>query len=103
MRNKSSKLKKLESERYSILTDDLTMCYICKRPKEDMHEIYGGANRIVSIKNGLCIPICRNCHYRATNDNEFSLQLKQVCQSKYEETHTREEWFGLVGRNYVED
>lgn len=101
MKQKSNKLRKLENNRYSILTNDLTRCYICKRPKEDIHEIYGGANRIVSIKNGLCIPICRICHYNATNDNEFSLQLKQICQMKYEETHTREEWFGLIGRNYL--
>ena len=102
LKRKTSKLKKLENNRYSILTNDLTICYICKNPKQDIHEVYGGANRIVSIKNGLCVPICRNCHYKATNDNAFSLGLKRICQRKYEENHTRADWFLLIGRNYLE-
>lgn len=103
MKQKSSKLRKLENNRYSILTNDLTRCYICKKPKEDIHEIYGGANRKVSMANGFCVPLCRNCHFKVTNDNALALELKQICQTKYEETHTREEWFGLIGRNYVKN
>lgn len=101
MRNKSSKLKKLESERYSILTNDLTRCYICKRPKEDMHEIYGAGNRRISMANGFCVPLCRNCHFRITNNYQDSLILKRECQQKFEESYGREQFMYLIGRNYL--
>lgn len=103
MKYKSSKLRKLENNRYSILTTNLEKCYVCGKQKQDIHEVYGGANRRVSMANGLCVPLCRSCHYNATNDNQFSLQLKQICQMEYEKTHTREEWFKLIGRNYLEE
>lgn len=46
IKNKSNKLSKLEKKRFSILTDDLEHCFICKErdesliPKDDLHEIY---------------------------------------------------------------
>lgn len=46
LKNKSNKLSKLEKKRFSILTNDLEHCYICKErdekkvPKDDLHEIY---------------------------------------------------------------
>lgn len=46
IKNKSNKLSKLEKKRFSILTDDLEHCYICKErdgkeiPRDDLHEVY---------------------------------------------------------------
>lgn len=46
MKKKSNKLSKLEKKRFSILTNDLEHCYICKErdeiniPRDDLHEIY---------------------------------------------------------------
>jgi hypothetical protein len=102
MKNKSNKLRKLENNRYSILTDDLKKCYICKRPKQDLHEIYGGCNRKVSMANGFVIPICRSCHFKVTNDNEFALFLKKFCQEKFERLNTRQDFMRLIGKNYLE-
>ena len=34
-------------------------------------------------------------------DRAFDLQLKRECQEKYEETHTREDFMRLIGRNYL--
>ena len=102
MRNKTNKLRNLEKSRYSILTDDLKHCAICKKEQVDIHEIYGGCNRKVSMQNGFCIPLCREHHRTATINNSFSLQLKQLCQREYEKTHTRQEWLGLIGKNYLE-
>ena len=53
---KTSKQIKLEKSRYSILTNDLDHCYICrfqgkKVLRDDLHEVYGGANRKRSILN----------------------------------------------------
>ena len=99
---KTNKLKKLERERYSILTTRLKHCFICNKTPADIHEIYSGGNRKMSMKNGFCIPLCREHHQFATLDSLFNLRLKQLCQSEYEKTHTREEFIKLVGKNYLE-
>jgi hypothetical protein len=33
----------------------------------------------------------------------WDLKLKQECQRKYEETHSRSDFMALIGRNYLED
>lgn len=55
-------IKNLERKRYSIITNDLTVCYWCGRPKDDLHEIFGGSNRILSMEDGMVVPLCRLCH-----------------------------------------
>lgn len=101
MKYKTSKLRKLEANRYSILTDDLERCYICYKPKNDIHEIYGAGNRKVSMENGLCIPVCRECHNILTKDANSSLILKQQCQREFEKKHSREEFTKLIRKNYL--
>lgn len=100
MKYKTNKLKKLEDSRFSILTDDLEHCYICGKGVVDVHEVYAGANRKMSMKNGFCIPLCRTHHRIAQLDREENLFLKKLFQQKYEENHTREEFIRLVGKNY---
>ena len=98
IKKKSNKLAKLEKERYSILTNNLEICYICKTKKEDLHEIYGGRNRKTSIKKGFVVPLCRKCH----QNNEVLQRLQRKMQRKYEKTHTREEFIKLIGKNYLD-
>ena len=73
MKHKSSKLRKLESNRTSILTNDLDHCIICKSQANDINEIFMGRNRLNSIKYGLCIPLCRECHNKYHNDRNMQL------------------------------
>lgn len=101
MKNKTNKLRKLERERKSILTDDLEHCFICKNQPIDIHEIYGGANRKISMIKNFCVPLCRTCHTKATLNNDFSLILKKLCQTEFEKTATREEFMRLIGKNYL--
>ena len=99
MRKKSNKLKELEKNRYSIFTKDYWYCYYCHDHlhKLDMHEVYGGSNRIRSMKYGLCVPLCRKCH-----SNELVIRdLRKWCQREYEKTHTREEFINLIGKSYI--
>ena len=35
------------------------------------------------------------------NGKNLNLFLKQECQRKFEETHSREEFMALIGRNYL--
>ena len=103
LKKKSSKLAKLEKARKSILIDDMEHCIghlvfkVSKIPRDDIHEIYGGRNRITSIKNDFTAPLCRQCH-----ENKFIQQwLKEICQKEYEKTHTREEFIKLIGKSYL--
>lgn len=101
LKNKTKKQAKMENNRYSILTKKFEKCYCCEGEKEHIHEIYKGRNRKISIKNGFCIPICSKCHEKTENDANFLRKLQIICQQKYEETHTREEFMKIIGRNYL--
>lgn len=34
-------------------------------------------------------------------NKELNLKLKRECQEKFEETHSREEFMRLIGKNYL--
>ena len=63
IKKQSNKQRKLEAKRFSIITDNLSVCYICdQKKKRDLNEVFGGSNRSKSIEWGLVIPICGDCH-----------------------------------------
>jgi hypothetical protein len=103
MKRKTTKLAKLEKNRYSVFNDSEDICYYCHRHKRadeklDFHEVYGGSNRITSMKNGLCVHLCRKCH-----SNEFILNdLKVWCQREYERMgNSRAKFITLIGKSYI--
>ena len=100
-KRKRSKVRELERKRYSILTDDLSVCFKCKRPKNDLHEIYEGKNRQNSMIHGFVIPLCRECHFWIHHDIQMNEYYKQMCQKKFEENHTRDEFMDIIHRNYL--
>lgn len=90
----------------SILQDG-KRCFITGRINGlHKHHIYGGPNRKISEKNGFYIYLVPEYHNMSNKgihfDKEFDLEVKQMCQRKYEETHTREEFMNLIGRNYLD-
>ena len=101
LKNKSKKLVNAERKRFSILSNNLEICYVCGKKKDHIHEIYKGANRQVSIRNGFCVPLCNGCHARTENEIDFLRDLQIKCQEDFEKTHTREEFLKLTGRNYL--
>lgn len=103
MKYKSDKLRKLERNRFSILTDNENVCYLCGRLKSDWHEIYGGGYRQISMKNGFCVPLCRACHREITDNPKKALALKIECQQEFEKTHDRAEFMAKIGKNYLLD
>ena len=91
-------------------------CFYCKTPYAERHEVYGGANRQISIDNGFQVDLCPACHRemtenitpRAKKRNKF---WRQYYQKKYEskliesgisDRQAREIWMALIGRNYLE-
>ena len=102
IKQKSSKLAKLERNRFSIITNDLEVCYICKKAKkEDLHEIFEGKNRQVSMKYGLVIPICRKCHNLITNDKTLQEKCHKVGQKVFKKHYKNENFEKVFGRNYL--
>lgn len=97
-----------EKKRYSILTNDLKHCIECGQTEVNIHEVYFGRNRQSSIKCGFCVPLCQSEHHNQIDckgihfDNELDLKYKKLMQMKFEETHTREEFFDIIGKNYLD-
>ena len=92
----------------SILQDN-KRCYItggkCNLQK---HHIYFGPNRKISEDNGFWVWLSMELHtgssmaVHGNNGHDLDMQLKQDCQRKFEETHSREEFVRLIGRNYLD-
>ena len=102
MKKKSSKLAKLERNRFSIVTKKLDICYICEQAKkEDYHEIFEGKNRQISMKYGLVIPICRKCHKKVTNDVTLQEKLHKVGQEVFKNYYKSENFMQIFGKNYL--
>ena len=69
------------------------------------HHIFEGPNRRISEEYGFFIWLIPHYHNMSDEgihfDKEFDLKVKKMCQAKFEETHTREEFMALIGRNYL--
>ena len=99
-----NKIKRLEQMRFSILTKDLTRCYLCGKPKEHLHEIYFGKNRVNSMKWGCVAPLCYECHQGKNgvhNNHEVDIILKQTCQKVFEQTYPEINFIDIFHKNYI--
>lgn len=101
IKKKSKKLAKLERNRFSIITNDLEHCYICGVKKEDIHEIFAGRNRQVSMKYGLVIPVCRKCHDLIPKSKSLTQSLHEVGQKAFEKRYKTENFVQVFGKNYI--
>lgn len=84
------------------------MFNICNDRGLHEHHIYEGfGRRRQSEKMGAKVWLCAKHHnmsdYGIHFNKEEDMELKRACQRKYEETHTREEFMELIGRNYLDD
>ena len=83
-------------------------CYFCRSTYNvHLHHIFGGtANRKQSEKHGFKVFLC-GFHHNMSNEGvhfnrELDLKLKRECQAKFEETHSREEFMKIIGKNYLD-
>ena len=104
MQNKSNKLASLERNRYSVFSNDTERCYLCGSTyKLTWHEIYSGKNRQNSMKNGLCLRLCLNCHSKGQENSQFNDYWHKQGQLYWEENiGPREEFIKAFRRNYLE-
>ena len=77
-------------------------CYICGRTDWiERHHIFGGSRRKKSEKYGLTVDLCHYHHNGAHHNKELNLFLKRVGQTKFEKTHTRDEFREIFGKSYL--
>jgi len=99
-----SKIKKRRAKRNPKPTAE-QLCRVCNKPYSETHETMYGPHRQKAIKYGLQVYLCAEHHRGATGphkDREFDLQLKRESQMHFEQTHTRDEFIRIFGRNYLD-
>lgn len=103
MQNKSNKLASLERNRYSVFSNDTERCYLCGSTyKLTWHEIYTGKNRQNSMRYGLCLRLCLNCHSKEQEDSQFNDYWHKQGQLYWEKNiGSREEFIKVFRRNYI--
>ncbi len=88
----------------SIIQEDKD-CLFCGRTPTEEHHCFGGANRKLSEKYGLKVYLCHNHHNEPPFGVHFNKEnmdkIRRIAQRKFEETHTREEFIKIFGRNYL--
>jgi len=81
-------------------------CYITRRTDElQRHHIFFGSNRSKSKKCGCWVWLRPDWHtgdYGPHHNRELDLLLKRACQKKFEETHTREDFVRIFGKNWLD-
>lgn len=92
----------------SILQDEKE-CYICHTTQglHEHHIFFGNANRRQSEKYGFKVYLCGKHHNLSNESVHFDKELdsffKRLCQLKFEETQSRDEFMQIIGRNYLDD
>ena len=90
----------------SIITDDMEHCFVCGSPNIQIHHgIYGTANRKLSDKYGLVIPLCQEHHTGSAGihfNKDFDIALKKLAQERFEAVYGANMRFvDVFGKNYL--
>lgn len=100
-KQKSSKLAKLEKNRFSLFTDDLNHCIICGKKKDNIHEVIYGKNRINSMKFGLTIPLCNYHHQKIHSNPILSNEYKKRGQALFDRAYPDLKFEDIFKKNYL--
>ncbi len=102
IKQKSKKLTKKEKDRYSILQENETRCFLCKKQlKLDKHEAFGGSNRQKSMQWGLVYYLCRKCHSKADLDKQTKQYLHDYAREKFIKKYNEEQFLKEFGKRYI--
>lgn len=90
----------------SIIVNDMEHCYVCGSSYIEIHHvIYGNANRRLSDKYGLIVPLCHECHCGRSGahfNKDLDAHLKKLAQMKFEALYGANTRFQEVfGKNYL--
>lgn len=100
---KSKAIAKLERDRFSILTNDLTKCIIpeCGNKKDHLHEVFPGRNRSNSMKYGCVIPLCEKHHREIHTNSVLSNHYKVLAQQAFIKVYPYLNFIEIFKRNYL--
>ena len=102
IRQKTSKLARLERSRFSLFTDDLEHCIICGVKKNHLHEIFFGSNRKKSMQYGFVIPLCTEHHAEMHINKDWQEYWHVKGQEYWEENiGNRDEFIRVFWRSYI--
>lgn len=98
----------------SSIVQDKKVCFLCGNAFKygwnhlEEHHCFGGPNRRWSEEYGLKVWLCgSSCHrsgkHSVHKDRDTDLMVKRAAQKKFEETHSREEFMRIFGKNYIWD
>ena len=90
----------------SIIVESMDNCFVCGSPYVEVHHImYGTANRKLSDKYGLIVPLCQEHHRGQTGvhfKRDLDLYLKKLAQEKYNYLYgTEKSFLEVFGKNYL--
>lgn len=90
----------------SIIVDSMDNCLVCASPYTEIHHcVHGTANRKLSDKYGLVVPLCAEHHRGQTgvhHNRDFDLAMKELAQRKFEEQiGSRETFRDIFGKSYL--
>lgn len=104
-----------QKKQKSILQDQSEkQCYLCMmlygdyswKYVEDHHIYHGSSNRknseLYGFKVNLCIWHHREGKEAVHNNHENDLLLQQTCQEEFEKTHTRQEFYKIIGKSFLD-
>lgn len=106
IRKRTYKQAKREKQRFSIIYHDLDKCCVCgTKIGIILHECIYGRNRQNSIKYGLVIPLCVNCHTGTNgihNNYELDSYYHKLAQCKWEQVYgNRDDFICIFKNNYL--
>ena len=85
------------------MTNDWEHCFVCGKPRQQIHHVIGAAYRKKSEKYGLIIPICEQCHREVHDspDQKLNKELKKIAQADFMMNHTYADWMKYFDKNYM--
>lgn len=92
-------------------------CYYTGKPYAERHEIFGGPNRQISIREGFQVDLCPELHRELhANQTDWAKRENRYWREKYQREYeeklkaagstpaeARRAWMQLIGRNFLEE
>jgi len=103
IKKRTSKLNKLERDRFSLFTDDDSKCMLCGSTyKLTWNEVFRGKNRKLSMQYGLCQRLCLDCHRKYQDDPVFNDIWHKKGQEAFNKKYPDLDFQKIFGRNYLD-
>ena len=100
IKKRTNKQAQAEKNRKSIFTKDLYHCIICGKKRDNLHEVFFGRNRQLSIKYGLVIPLCIECHQEIHKNKKLQDIWHKKGQDIFETYYPDLDFLKIFRQNY---